>query len=85
MNVNLFGILSRIYGPEQDWNELEALLNFKDQLVAIDLAGDETNFPGEMFIEHVQKARDVGLAVTIHAGEAAGPQSVWQAIFRFRC
>ena len=38
------------------------------------------NFPGEMFIEHVQKARDAGLAVTIHAGESAGPQSVWQAI-----
>ena len=85
MNVNLFGILSRTYGPEQAWNELEVLLNFKDQLVVIDLAGDETNFPGEMFIEHVHKARDAGLAVTIRAGEAAGPQSVWQAIFRFRC
>ena len=48
--------------------------------MAVDLAGDEMNFPGEMFIEHAQKARDAGLSVTIHAGESAGPQSVWQAI-----
>lgn len=80
MKANLIGIISRTYGPEQAWNELEALLSFKDQLVAVDLAGDEMNFPGEMFIEHVQKARDPGLSVTIHAGESAGPQSVWQAI-----
>ena len=80
MNVSLIGILSRSYGPERAWNELEALLIYKDHLVAIDLAGDETNFPGEMFVEHIHKARDAGLAVTIHAGEAAGPKSVWQAV-----
>ena len=80
MKANLIGIISRTYGPEQAWNELEALLSFKDQLVAVDLAGDEMNFPGEMFIEHVQKARDAGLSVTIHAGKSAGLQSVWQAI-----
>ena len=76
MKVYLIGILSRTYGPERAWNELEALFSCKDQLAAIDLAGDETNFPGEMFVKHIRKARDAGFVVTIHACEAAGSRSV---------
>lgn len=49
-------------------------------VVAVDLAGDEFNFPGQLFIPHFKQVRDAGLKVTIHAGEAAGPESVWQAI-----
>jgi adenosine deaminase len=49
-------------------------------LVALDLAGDEANWPGALFVRHFEKARDVGLQITIHAGEADGPQSIWQAI-----
>ena len=33
-----------------------------------------------MFIEHFTKVRREGLPITIHAGEAVGPQSIWQAI-----
>ncbi len=78
--VGLIGILSRTYGPEVTKRELEALLRYRDRLVALDLAGDEANFPGTLFVPHVHRARDAGLYVTIHAGEAAGPESVWQAI-----
>ena len=80
--VNLIGILSRHYGTETAWKELGALLSQRDHLVALDLAGDEANFPGELFIEHLGKARDAGWQITVHAGEAAGPESVWQAIQR---
>lgn len=80
MKVNLIGILSRTYGQELAWKELEALLAFADKLVAIDLAGDEANYPGEWFTEHLEKARQRGLRLTVHAGESAGPSSVWQAI-----
>jgi adenosine deaminase len=80
LKVNLIGILSRTYGPEQAWKELDALLSQKDKLVGIDLAGDEANFPGEIFVEHIQRARQAGLKVTVHAGESAGPESVWQAL-----
>jgi adenosine deaminase len=78
--VGLTGILSRTYGPEVAWKELAALLSQRDHLVALDLAGDEANFPGTMFVDHLHKARDVGWKLTIHAGEAAGPQSIWQAV-----
>jgi adenosine deaminase len=80
MKVNLIGIISRTYGPEIANAELNALLNFRDYIVALDLAGDEANFPGELFVDHVHSARDAGWHVTIHAGESAGAESVWQAI-----
>ena len=45
-----------------------------------DLAGDEANYPGELFVDHLRRAKDAGLRITVHAGEAAGPESVWQAL-----
>jgi adenosine deaminase len=80
VKVNLIGILSRTYGPEIAWKELEALLSQRDRLVALDLAGDEANQPGDFFIEHFKRARDVGWHITVHAGEVTGPESIWQAI-----
>ncbi len=78
--INLIGILSRTFGIKHCQAELKALLRFKQSLIAIDLAGDEYNFPGNLFESHFKQVRDAGLQVTIHAGEAAGPESVWHAI-----
>ncbi len=78
--ANLIGILSRTYGPETAQQELEALRHARDALVGVDLAGDEANWPGELFTSHLRQARDEGWRVTVHAGEAAGPASVWQAV-----
>ena len=80
VRVKLIGILSRTYGVEIAHKELEALLTQRDHLVAIDLAGDEANFPPKLFVEHFKRARDAGLRVTVHAGESAGPESVWDAL-----
>ena len=80
IKVNLIGIISRTYGPDRGWNELEALLDYRDQFVALDLAGDEVNFPGKLFVDHFQEARDAGWHITVHAGEESGPDSIWQAI-----
>lgn len=78
--INLIGILSRTFGIDHCQAELNALLTHKDDLVAVDLAGDEYNFPGQLFEKHFNQVRGAGLNVTIHAGEAAGPESVWHAI-----
>jgi adenosine deaminase len=80
IKVNLIGIISRTYGPEIGQQELEALLRQRNHLVALDLAGDEANWPGELFIDHFRRARQADWRITVHAGEAAGPESVWQAI-----
>jgi adenosine deaminase len=80
MKVNLIGILSRTYGPVTAAKELRALSSQREHIVALDLAGDEANFPGELFREHFRTARDNGWHVTVHAGESAGAESIWQAI-----
>jgi adenosine deaminase len=80
VRAQMIGILSRTYDTETCHRELDALLAHRDHLVAIDLAGDELQFPAERFREHFRRARDAGLEVTVHAGEVDGPESVWSAI-----
>ncbi|WP_076542038.1 adenosine deaminase [Shewanella sp. UCD-KL21] len=80
VKVNLIGILSRSFGQEKCRLELDGLLAHRDSLVAMDLAGDELGFPGGLFNEHFKRVRDAGLQITAHAGEAAGAESMWQAI-----
>jgi adenosine deaminase len=80
MRVNLIGIISRTYGVDSAWKELDALLSQRDHLIAIDLAGDEANQPGELFVDHFKRIKDEGLFSIAHAGESNGPSSIWQAI-----
>jgi len=84
VKINLIGILSRTFGIEKCQMELDALLAHKSSLIAVDLAGDEYNQPGELFIKHFDQVHKAGLRVTVHAGEAAGPKSIWQAIKELR-
>lgn len=80
IKVNLIGIISRTYGVEIADFELAALLEHHEKLVALDLAGDEVNYPPELFSSHFQRAAEVGWSITVHAGESVGPESVWDAI-----
>jgi adenosine deaminase len=80
IQVNLIGIISRTYGPDRGWQELESLLAYKDHIKALDLAGDEVNYPGRLFQDHFQEGREAGWGITVHAGEETGPDSIWQAI-----
>lgn len=54
-------------------------------VVALDLAGAEALFPTNQFQSIFQKAIDYGIPFTLHAGEAAGPESIWQAIHMGAC
>lgn len=49
-------------------------------VVAADLAGAEGLYPTGDFAEEFTLARDLGVPVTIHAGEADGPKSIWKAL-----
>ena len=80
VRANIIGILSRTYGAEACMKELNAILAHRDHIVGVDLAGDEFRYPAHLFKDHFKRVRDAGLQVTIHAGEADGPQSVWSAI-----
>lgn len=49
-------------------------------VVALDMAGDEKQYPIEEFANVFSSAREYGIPFTIHAGEAAGPESVRKAV-----
>lgn len=53
-----------------------------DQVCGLDLAGAEALFPTELYATEFQYASEAGIPFTIHAGEAAGPESV-RAALRF--
>ncbi|KNC94046.1 adenosine deaminase [Trabulsiella odontotermitis] len=80
VEARLIGIMSRTFGETACLQELDALLTHRDGITALDLAGDELGFPGSLFLTHFNRARDAGWRITVHAGEAAGPESIWQAI-----
>lgn len=81
VKAKLIGIISRNYGTEIGHIELDAAIRCRHRgVVALDLAGDEANYPGALFVEHFQKAAEAGLHRVVHAGEAAGAQSVRQAV-----
>lgn len=52
-------------------------------IVAVDLAGNEAQFPAKPFVPLFNEARQSGLKVTIHAGEWGGPENIRDAIEKF--
>jgi adenosine deaminase len=58
---------------------VSAALRHRNLVAGVDLAGDES-YPGLAHREAFDLAHAAGLPVTVHAGEAAGPASVWEAI-----
>jgi len=50
------------------------------RIVAIDLHGDEQKFPPACFAPSYDLARDLGFGLRAHAGEAAGIESIWDAL-----
>lgn len=71
VDARLIGILSRTFGEAACQEELAALLAHREGITALDLAGDELGFPGTLFRNHFNQARDAGWHITVHAGEAA--------------
>ena len=80
MKAGLICIASRDYGPDAVEETIEFFLKNRDRLIGVDLAGPEIEFPGRLFEKSFARALDAGAAITIHAGEAAGPDSIWEAI-----
>lgn len=50
------------------------------RVVALDLAGDEAGFPLDAHVGAYRHAREHVLSRTAHAGEALGPESVWETL-----
>jgi adenosine deaminase len=71
----------RHFTAEQSMQTAQLVRQFSgSRVAALDLAGDEAGFPLDAHIEAYRFAREHGLARTAHAGEACGPESVWQTL-----
>ena len=67
----------------EEWNlqTVEAAKKYLGDVVcAVDIAGAESLYPTERFAPVFEKVREYGLPSTIHAGEAAGPESMKTAL-----
>lgn len=49
-------------------------------IIGIGIGGDERKGAAELFRDAYAEARDAGLHLTVHAGEAVGPESIWGAL-----
>jgi aminodeoxyfutalosine deaminase len=71
----------RHFGPEHVMQVAEVAVALAgDGVAAFGIGGDEARGPAEWFGEIYAFAHRGGLRLTAHAGEAAGPDSVWKAL-----
>lgn len=59
----------------------ELAVSFRNQgCVGFDLAGEEAGHPANHHLRAFQLVKRMDFAITIHAGESFGPESIWQAL-----
>jgi adenosine deaminase len=81
MQAGLILCTLRHFTEAQSLLTAELVENFcGSRVVALDLAGDEAGFPLDAHIGAYRYAREHGLFRTAHAGEAVGPESVWETL-----
>jgi aminodeoxyfutalosine deaminase len=71
----------RQFGAEKAQPVLDLAIQFRDRnVVAFGIGGDELKGPPELFKDIYTRAADNGLHLVAHAGESAGPESIWGAL-----
>jgi aminodeoxyfutalosine deaminase len=81
--VSLLWIFDAIrqFGAEKAQSVLDLAIQFRDRnVVAFSIGGDERAGPPEWFAGVYPRAAEHGLHLTAHAGESAGPESIWGAL-----
>jgi aminodeoxyfutalosine deaminase len=71
----------RQFGAEKAQSVLDLAIQFHDRnVVAFGIGGDERTGPAEWFAGVYARGLEHGLHLTAHAGESAGPDSIWGAL-----
>jgi adenosine deaminase len=85
VECRLVADLIRDLGPENADRTLAEVVEVRDQgVIGIGIGGSEHDHPPEPFADVYERARSMGFRTSAHAGEAAGPESVWGAIRSLR-
>lgn len=66
--------------PDDSLAVAETAVRHRGTVAGLDLAGDETRYGAGPHRAAFDLAHAAGLPCTVHAGEAAGPASVWEAV-----
>lgn len=81
IEARILMILLRHNGPQHCMNTMKEIESYLHPYVkGINLAGDEAQFGPDLFIESYQKAAELGLKRTAHAGEHTPPIFIQQAV-----
>ncbi len=75
MAVGFIGILQRILSVEDNLKVVDFIIENKSTFLGIDLADNEVGFDPAPFAPCFEKAKDAGLKITVHAGEALDKNS----------
>jgi adenosine deaminase len=71
----------RHFSETQSMETVKLVQQFKDTyVVGFDIAGDEAGYPIDAHISAFQFAAQNNIPCTAHAGEARGPESVWEVL-----
>src|SRR6266478_6701354 len=71
----------RQFGADKAQSVLDLAIQFRDRnVVAFGIGGDERVGPPEWFAAAYARGAEHGLHLTAHAGENAGPDSIWGAL-----
>ena len=81
ITCNLIADIVRDYDHTKAIDRVKQIIPYKDKgVVGIGLGGSEQSYPAGLFKDAFKFAAQSGFRLTAHAGEAAGPDSVWEAI-----
>jgi adenosine deaminase len=81
IQVNLIVDLVRDYGEQRALETLDHVIEAKALgVLGVGIGGSEKQFPPSLFKSVYESARRHGLQTSAHAGEAAGAESIWDAI-----
>lgn len=76
ITVGIIIICTRDLGIESARRTLDFALSCKDEIIGVDLAGDEAAYPPDIFAKYFKSVKDKGLKVTVHSGEVSGPENI---------
>jgi adenosine deaminase/aminodeoxyfutalosine deaminase len=82
-DISLYWIFDAVrhFGVDEACRVAEEAIRLKDNhVVGIGIGGDERRAGPEQFREVYEHAAAHGLRLTVHAGETAGPESIWSAL-----
>ncbi|MGK5082454.1 adenosine deaminase [Bdellovibrionota bacterium FG-1] len=80
IRAGLICIASREFGIDEVAKTVEFFLDHSSRFIGLDMAGNEADFPCRLFESIFKKPRAKHANITIHAGEASGPDNMWAAI-----